>query len=392
MAMGNGAVGAAAGGGGVLVAGAAAGVAGFVVGGPVGAYAASAAATALTTPAVAAGAVGGAIVAEAATALDKDQVERQNARLRRSANEKAERERREAEEAERKREERDDGNKYRATGEWHQLSAALIGTCISQGRPAPAARFVARSSTINNLQGVVSDVSNMWHYLLDNGARVARKHDPVPSEAGDVVKRKIRDFILEDVSNNKLLYLSGHGDRRGDYCLGDGDAGLSASDVFRWLAEAKFAGAFTIVVDTCYAGKWAENVSKLIHESEIVGPLADAARARGGSTFIFLRLSSLTGQKSRDSDTGGVYTKGLLTELRREWKYTDQDGRGWGTKVLTAIRARCVFGITGSSTLSSTDRQTDIIIDFVINPDGTTRTNYPPDRVTYLTNAGVILA
>lgn len=276
--------------------------------------------------------------------------------------------------------------KYRATtdGKYQQLDAALVGTCIAVSKLSGSAK--ARLGATDNLAGVTQDGANMYRYLLNNGASVGLYQFQVPSPSGAEIKSKVRDF-LKKPGNNKLLYISGHGDSDGDLVVGEGEY-LSPTLCMTWLAEARFAGHITFVIDACYAGMWAERVSKMIHkgdrDSSIYGPLRDGAKRRGQKTYINLRLSCLRTETSRDTNNGGRYTCHGINQLRREWKVTPQDGNGWGTKVMVQRKPKdsdCVFGI------SKDEPQTDLIVDFVIEPDGKTNGHWPSNRSKYLANA-----
>lgn len=167
----------------------------------------------------------------------------------------------------------------------------------------------------------------MYQYLRNNGSLYQFQ---VPAPSGDDIKSKIRAF-LQKRGNNKLLYMSGHGDRDGDLVVGEGSY-LSPWEVFASLAKAQFAGVITFVIDACFAGMWVQKVSNMIHKGsrdpEIFPPLRDAAIRRGRKTYVNLRLSSLMHEESRDSNSGGLYTNNVLSFLRKEWKWTSQDGTG----------------------------------------------------------------
>lgn len=278
---------------------------------------------------------------------------------------------------------RDFDFKYKATGRWDQLDCALVGTCIMPSKLSGSAK--ARSNGSNNLSGVVSDGNNMYAYCRDNGATISLFSFQIPQPAASDMRNSIKAF-LQNGSNNKLLYISGHGDSDGDIPLGDGDY-IQVHHVLEWLAEVRFAGHITIVVDACYSGMWVKRIKKYIDQpsrervDEIYHPLANAAQACGAKTFINVRASSLSNETSRDSSTGGRYTNAVLNGLRKECHWTSQDGRGWGTKVLTE-RAPDSNSVVFST--SKTEVQTDLSCDFVIKPDRSTVSHYPSDRAEYV--------
>lgn len=273
--------------------------------------------------------------------------------------------------------------KYKATGRWHQLDCALVGTCIAPSSLSGSAK--SRSGN-NNLRGIIADGNSMYTYCRDNGAKVSLYKFAIPQPPASEVRRDVENFC-KNGSNNKLLYMTGHGDTDGDIPLQG--SYIQVHHILEWLAEANFAGHITIMVDACYSGMWAKRVGKYIHKGSrektetIYQPLRRAAQNSGQKTFINIRASSLSGETSADTSDGGKYTQSVLAGLRREHAWTSQDGRGWGTKVLTERppdENTCVFGTSRS------EPQTDLVCDYVIHPDGKTTVHFPGSRRDYLTS------
>lgn len=289
--------------------------------------------------------------------------------------------------------------KYAGSGAFDQMSVALVGTCISPSLLSGTAK--QRSGSDDNLEGIVEDGRNMYSYFRGNGARIALYSFSVPAPPPSQIKESIKEF-LQSPGNVKVLYLSGHGDRDGDLVLGEG-VYLSTKECLTWLAEARFGGMITFIIDACYSGMWAQNVSELIHKrthsdaADVFYPLRDRAVEGGGKTMINCRLSSLPGETSRDggSRRGGRYTTNLLWYLQREWRWSKEaaganaispafHNPGWGSKELFKHRPNnedAVFSI------SKSEPQSDIIFDVVIKHDGSTAAYFPQDRKKYIMNA-----
>lgn len=266
--------------------------------------------------------------------------------------------------------------KYRKTSDgWDQLDVALVGTCVSPGIVQHEA--TARSGGLNNLRGITQDGAKMYKYFYDNGANVSVYIFAIPPRPAEEVMSAIEQF-LKRPGNNKFLFLTGHGNKKGDLVLDEG-VHLTARQVFMWLSEANFHGHITILVDACYAGQWAKTFHSLCKEkSPLVKTLTKCTR---GKTFINFRLSSLASECSRDSAEGGMYTLAILNSLRREHSLTKELGHGWGTKVLVQRppdQNTVVWGI------KKTEPQTDIAADFVICDDGTVKLHRPSDRAKYI--------
>jgi len=135
----------------------------------------------------------------------------------------------------------------------------------------------------------------------------------------------------------------------------------------------------------CGRNGWASTFTREVEKKTetIYQPLRRAAQNSGQKTFINIRASSLSGETSADTSDGGKYTQSVLAGLRREHAWTSQDGRGWGTKVLTERppdENTCVFGTSRS------EPQTDLVCDYVIHPDGKTTVHFPGSRRDYLTS------
>jgi len=283
--------------------------------------------------------------------------------------------------------------KYQGTDRFDVMQCCLIGSCISPSRLTGTAK--ARAGGSNNLQGIVADGQNMYRYLQDNGAEIACLDFNVPATPAKILNGKVKSF-LQSPGNNKLLYLTGHGNTAGDICVEGGH--ICVYSVFGWLGESGFCGHLTIVVDACYSGNWAKKAHKYIHspcrstinkaeagsrvDLKINTALLSAAERARQKTYINLRCSSLSSECSRDSNDGGVYTKEFIWCLRREGDWVSQTGPGWGTRVLTERRPNeqdCFW------TTSTSEAQTDVTLDLVIHPDGcTTTAHYPESRAKYV--------
>lgn len=271
--------------------------------------------------------------------------------------------------------------KYKATDRFDQMECCLIGSCIAPSSLTGTGK--ARSAGNNNLRGIIADSGNVYTYFLHNGAKIVCMDFNVPATPSGEINDKVKQF-LQRSGNNKLLYFTGHGDSDGDICLDGGY--IQVHHVFQWLAEANFSGVLTIVVDACYSGKWAKRAYNYIngqrdYADTIYHRLADAAERAGKKTYINLRCSSLGNETSLDSNQGGRYTQELTWCLRREWRWTSQDGAGWGTKVLTERKPNeqdCFW------TVSESEAQTDVVLDLVIKPDRSTFAYYPSSRAPYV--------
>jgi hypothetical protein len=249
---------------------------------------------------------------------------------------------------------------------WDQLSCGLFGSCIKAS--AATSGMKARSGN-NGLSGIVADGNNTYKYFLANGALVSTYEFTIPPQPGTELKRKVKDF-LQQPGNNKLLYLSGHGDKNG--CWSANDVSLSPFEIFGWLSDAGFCGQFTLFVDACYSGKIAKRFKSAVEgNSESSQPLRGielAAFEQGRKTYINLRLSSLSNETSADAgpSMGGSYSHGYLRRLRLEHVWTrEYVGDGWGTKIMVARPP------DDSDTVWSTsnqEAQTDLIADFVFDP------------------------
>lgn len=226
-------------------------------------------------------------------------------------------------------------NKYKATDDgWNRLQVALVGTCISPGQLSGTAR--ARSGNGYNLEGIAQDISNLYKYFLANGAKIELKEDAIPPTPATTIRNNVKRF-LQSPGNAKFLYFSGHGDEDGNVILNDGT--LNCADVMGWLSDVEFKGVITIMVDTCFAGKWKQNMDSF-HNLGGCGacaslslPSATFPPVPRGETFVNLRLSSLHTETSGDTPDGGEYTKEFVRALRKEHAWTLYRGSGWGTKV-----------------------------------------------------------
>ena len=186
--------------------------------------------------------------------------------------------------------------RYARTADWDQLNAAIVGSCVASGDISSEATKGAIPRVgvkgRGGLKGIVCDCHNMYTYLINNGASVALKINSLPAPNGTQMRSKVHNF-LRTPGNNKLLYLSGHGNDKGDFVMKN-NALLSAKEFLTWLSEAKFAGHITVILDSCYSGMWARTFIMLMTGSDTcLKGLQEAAQQRGGKTYINLRLSSL---------------------------------------------------------------------------------------------------
>lgn len=292
----------------------------------------------------------------------------------------------------------DSPSKYAGDGDFSRMKVGLVGTCISPALLVGTAK--KRSGSNENLSGIVEDGRNMYSYFRANGAEVQLYSFTIPSPPAEELKRNIKKF-LQAPGNMKTLYLSGHGNEAGDLVLGYKEY-LSAHECLLWLAESNFGGMITFIVDACHSGKWAQNVSELIHLrsregwEDVYWPLRRAIEGKGTKTMINCRMSSLAHETSGDGGpgVGGCYTSNLLWYLRREWRWskeaagshmmpklTWQPKAGWGTKGLfkhVPSDNDTVFGI------SLRDPQSDVIFDVTMTDDGKTQAYFPENRRKYI--------
>lgn len=234
----------------------------------------------------------------------------------------------------------------------------MIGTSIS-GEPAKyKADGVKSRDGGGNLNGIVDDGFNVYKYFKSNGAKISLFYFTEPAD-GSACLRKVH-ACLSAPGNNKLLYISGHGDNNGMLPVGDGQY-LQLRDVLNAVAASPFQPKLmvTLVLDTCYSGMWAKQMRALVSRKD---PVLSSFQRREFATFIF-RLSSLPHETSLDSVSGGMYTTALINNWRMEHSWTpNQVGEGWGTKMWHERNPNEKDALFSMSTSAP---QTDIAMDFV---------------------------
>merc|ERR1711862_926683 len=94
------------------------------------------------------------------------------------------------------------------------------------------------------------------------------------------------------------------------------------------LGQNKFNGLCTIILDSCFSGKWADELKRLFDQRDpVVQPLLDQLWRSNKTTYLNLRLACSSDEKSYDK----IYTPRLIANLKREQKGSYQCG--WGAKV-----------------------------------------------------------
>jgi len=269
-------------------------------------------------------------------------------------------------------------HKYKPCKGYDQLQVALVGTCIASELP-PGARSRSGRATRDDddLAGIVADIHTMYAYFHDHGAAVKEMICNTHKVTDDEIKQTIKDFVQSE-GNNKFLYLSGHGDKKGRFVCNGGY--LDPVVLLDWLAEAHFVGQLTVMVDACYSGQWSRRLWRAVEEGRYDGMMDDAAAARC-KTNINLLLSSLPFETSSDcgARTGGLYTSEWAKRKEEEWRHASPSaGPGWGTRVLRQDPARAaVFSCYED------EEQTDLPFNLIITVDGI-EYDVAPNRQKYM--------
>lgn len=250
------------------------------------------------------------------------------------------------------------------------VAMAGSGACTSTMSDDDKSISYQSKAGSGGLKGLTKDVKNVVKHFGDGGAHVEWVYDEMWVSKGkelrsDALLGCLRTFLEKKPTccvevSNKLIYYTGHGSESGHVSIGNNKGGFNLDDIVDILTDIKYAGVLTIVIDSCFAGSWARNMRQRIRNSRLHEHL------KGTSTpfRLNLRMSSGKGQKSKDTQNGGVYTNAWLAKLDDEARYLaacgdyprirDTSSPGWGNQCNELNQEVTSLG---------TD-QTDVNIDF----------------------------
>jgi len=193
---------------------------------------------------------------------------------------------------------------------------------------------------LTSMQSVSNDVIQMEAYLKAAGANCKAIVFGARHELDCDISEVSR--LLQDLdSNNKLIYFSGHGSKDGTIHVNPHleknyqlryTAEVILGMITKYVRNGSMPGCtLTIVLDCCYAGKWAEAFLKTVRNDnhELNKLLKD--RDTSASIMVNLRMAALPNQKSMSGPEDGLcqFTRAWLCELLKE-----PSGTGNGTKHL----------------------------------------------------------
>lgn len=222
-----------------------------------------------------------------------------------------------------------------------------------------------------DLSGMFSDMLHMKEHFTDNGAAVQCYRD--------VHKKSIRSFLRKkkpSLYQNKLLFLNGHGGKDTGFCMPDGH--LNMEDILKWLEEGGFAGVLTLIVDSCYSGKFVKDMIKACRDRpEYLRKLHQYLDQHGHDLRIRIRASALASEESNIHPGGSTYTQSIVGRMASEYGRAEGSGNNWGLQFAKdhyANSADTVFGVQQCYS------QTDLPVDFKYNGSGSWSWWCPKDR------------
>lgn len=255
----------------------------------------------------------------------------------------------------------------------------------------------------DGLQGIIKDCYDVYRFFKEAGAKIVVYEARLNGTPGERLKDEIKKFLLEDESENKLLYYSGHCSPRGDLALGQ-----DCSYSFQEFMETIFCGYYQktvrpppatliVILDCCFSGAWPRLFHAVSKGLRSPDPLAaclcdnvldgedlwdavprsseqpcawlDDWPADEAPPKIVFFCSSLPSMVSQDSNDGGDYTKELLSKWSKEGPaQPDGDERGWGIEALRHAEIRPVLKAKNLRA-----QQQDVAVRFFVNADGAER-------------------
>lgn len=231
----------------------------------------------------------------------------------------------------------------------------------------------------DDLHDPVKEAHLAYYYFLKKGAKV-RGIVHVEDDGADsfLALKKIKKFLTSPSSNAKVLYFTGHG-RPSDGGISLGGNKYFTPEMFlRVMRHGEFTGLITLIVDSCYAGKWFEEIWKQGWEY-----LETAPKKKQRPLLINLRLASLGSETARDGQWSSRLFHNLETQVP-DGEDVTKESAGWGTMIwLRKIpnEEDVVF------TAKKFEPQRDIAVNITYNPVENSWTKYQPDdRKEYLSH------
>jgi len=202
-----------------------------------------------------------------------------------------------------------------------RLAVFLLGDGVKRIEPSFEKHY--------RLSGVPASCLQAYEYFIYHGAHVV---DIQLGMNDDEAKRHALRRFLALPGNNKLVFACCHGRKAdGALTLGSKRRHLQWIDFEQELLAMRFQGTLTIVLDSCYSGRWTQALDE--RWGGPPGRVADLHTELPG-LWINVVCSSRYNEQSWDQLFGGCFANAILSALSRERPSQQESGIGFGTRRL----------------------------------------------------------